>query len=97
MAKTKRRKRKIELKLIAVLVLCICAVVGYRRIKVEQEYNHKLEKKQELEFEILEQQERSASLEQKKAYVQTKKFIEDVARQYLGLVYPDEILLQPEE
>ncbi len=97
MAKSKRKKRKAELRIIAVLVLCICSVVGYRRVQLEAEYNKKLEKKQELEFSILDEQERSKDLDQKKAYVQTKRFIEDVARQYLGLVYPDEVLLQPEK
>lgn len=96
MAKSKRKKRKAELRLIAVLVLCICGVVGYRRVQLEEEYHKKLEKKRELELSILEQQERSSDLAQKKAYVQTKRFVEDVARQYLGLVYPDEVLLQPE-
>ena len=39
--------------------------------------------------------ERKADLEERKVYVQTKQYIEEVAKEKLGLVNPDEILLKP--
>ena len=34
-------------------------------------------------------------LEEYRVYVQTKQYIEEIAKQKLGLVNPDEILLKP--
>lgn len=39
---------------------------------------------------------RTDELEEKKIYVQTKKYIEEVAKK-LGYVYPDEIIFKPNE
>ena len=38
---------------------------------------------------------RADELEEYRVYVQTKQYIEEVAKQKLGLVKPDEILLKP--
>lgn len=61
-------------------------------------------KKKDLEYQIreeallkqVEQEEaRANELEEYRVYVQTKQYIEEVAKQKLGLVKPDEILLKP--
>lgn len=41
--------------------------------------------------------QRAAELEQYRIYVQTKEYVEKTAKEKLGLVKPDEILLKPEE
>ena len=38
---------------------------------------------------------RAEELKEYEVYVQTKQYIEEVAKQKLGLVKPDEILLKP--
>ena len=45
--------------------------------------------------QVEEEKNRSAELEEYRIYVQTKQYIEEVAKQKLGLVKPDEILLKP--
>ena len=47
--------------------------------------------------EKAEEEKRTEEIEEYKAYVQTKKFIEQEARDKLGLVYPDEVVFEPEE
>ena len=63
-------------------------------------------KDKELEYQIREENltaqrdkelERSKELEEYRIYVQTKQYIEEVAKQKLGLVNPDEILLRPKK
>ena len=63
-------------------------------------------KDKELEYQIREENltaqraqelERSKELEEYRIYVQTKRYIEEVAKQKLGLVNPDEILLNPKK
>ena len=36
-------------------------------------------------------------LEEYKKYVKTKKFVEEVAKNKFGLLYPDEILIKPDD
>ena len=43
------------------------------------------------------EQSRAKELEEYRVYVQTKQYVEEVAKQKLGLVKPDEILLKPSQ
>ena len=54
---------------------------------------------QGLNFEevVREEEERTKKLEEYKVYVKTKQFAEEVAKEKLGLVNPDEILLKPNQ
>lgn len=49
-----------------------------------------------LQEKIKEQETRQAELEQYKKYIQTKKFVEEVAKDKFGLLYPDELVFKPE-
>ena len=46
---------------------------------------------------IEEAQDEHKKLEEKEEYMKTKKYVEEVARNQLGLVYPDEIVIRPKE
>ena len=48
-------------------------------------------KRNQLEAE----EQRTKELQEYKIYVKTKQYAEEVAKDKLGLVYPDEILLKP--
>lgn len=48
-----------------------------------------------LQEQIDAETERAEEIEDRRAYVQTKKYIEEVAREKLGLVYENEIILDP--
>lgn len=76
------------------MVLMICAVVIYKRMDLEKEYNKKLQQKEVLYAQLEDEQFETKELENKKAYMKTKKYIEDVARDVLGLVYEDEVLFK---
>lgn len=53
--------------------------------------------KVKLEQQLAEQQERKSELEEYKKYVQTKKFVEEVAKDKFGLLYPGEVVFKPED
>ncbi len=93
----KIEKRKNGLKIIAVAVLVLFAVISYSGIQLQAEKRALEKKKSELEEQLQTEQERSAELEDQRAYMQTVRYIEEVAREVLGLVYPDETILRPEE
>ena len=44
---------------------------------------------------MAEESKEAEELAQEQIYVQTKEYIEKMAKEKLGLVYPDEILLKP--
>ena len=78
-----------------VFVFCICVGVKAHSLKVEKA---ELAAKQEmLQKQIKSEEKRAEELEALEKYMQTKKYMEDVAREKLGLVYPDEILIEPEK
>lgn len=93
----KRKKRRTGLRLIAVMVMFICGIVIFRRQDLEKEYNSKALKREDLNRQIENENSIANELQEKKAYMQTKKFVEDVAREALGLVYEDEVLFQEGE
>ena len=93
----KRKKRKNGLKIIAVAVLVLFAVITYSSVELQAEKRALEKQKAELEEQLQTEQERAVELEDKKAYMQTVRYIEEIARKVLGLVYPDETILRPEE
>ena len=93
----KKKKRKNGLKIIAVAVLVLFAVITYSSVELQAEKRALEKQKAELEDKLQTEQERSEELEDKKAYMQTVRYIEEVARKVLGLVYPDETILRPED
>lgn len=78
------------------LVLVMCGIIFAQKRRVEEKRDAYLERNVELEQEIAEQEQRAIDIEKEKAYVQTKKYIEEEARQKLGLAYKDEIIFEPE-
>ena len=55
------------------------------------------EQSESLTQQINEQQQRQKELEEYKKYVKTKKFVEEVAKNKFGLLYPDEIIIKPDD
>ncbi len=52
------------------------------------------EKKTSFETKIASEKERQKELEEEAAYRQTKSYLEKLAREKLGLVKPDEVILR---
>jgi len=91
------RKKRIGLYIIALTVLIICAVVSYSRYSLDRRYEALQQQKASLEQSIAEEEERSKEIEEYSVYVKTKKFIEDVARDVLGLTAPDDVVIREGE
>lgn len=94
-----RRKQKngTGIGIIAIVVLILCGTVSYQRIGLEKEKAYDELKIKSLNEKIEEQNERAVDIKNLKKYTKTKKYIEEIAREKLGLVYKDEILIEPEE
>ena len=101
MAKRRKRSTRRQSRLASMFIIVAVVVVCTASLfKISDLYNESreltyteetLEKK--LEQTELDRQE----LEAREQYMKTKQYIEDVAKEKLGLVYPDEIVIRPEE
>lgn len=78
-----------------VIVVLVMAGILFSEISDKQNELDELNNRQEqLQQEYDEEKTRAEILEEKRIYVKTKKYIEEVAKK-LGLVYPDEIIYKP--
>lgn len=90
-------KRKTGFKLLLIVVLVMCGVLTYSTGKAKVEEQAKIRQKADTEDRLASEQERQRELEEEAAYRQTKSYSEELARKYLGLVKPDEIMLREED
>lgn len=97
MRKVKHKKRHTGIGTIVVVVLLICSIVSFKRFSLDSERDESEKRLTEVKAAIKEEEERTKEIEDYKAYVQTKKYVEEVAREKLGLVYEDEIIFKSED
>ncbi len=100
--KTNRRKNRnlgnrMALVGIIFVVATMAVVVSLRGATLKADDLEYQVKEENLERQLAEEEERTTRLEEERIYVQTKQYIEQVAKEKLGLVKPDEILLKPAE
>ena len=92
----KRGKRR-EFRLIAVTLAVLMLVVSFGTFKLKQKNTAYKQQEEELLEAIAEEEARTEELEELAVYVQTMKYVEEVAKEKLGLVYEDEILFKATE
>ena len=82
---------------ITLVVACLAVVInakGASLRRMDLEYKVRQEN---LQAQLEAESKRADELEDYKVYVKTKEYAEEVAKERLGLVNPDEILLKPSE
>lgn len=80
---------------VTVVVFSLGAVVNLKSASLKRRELDYLMREETLIKQVEQEKQRSDELEEYRVYVQTKQYIEEVAKQKLGLVKPDEILLKP--
>lgn len=93
----KRKKKRTGMGFVLFTVLVLYGIVSYNRQGLRVTYEKSEAKIQELQQKIQVENQKTEEIKAMKAYVQTSKYVEDMAREKLGLVYPDEIIFQAEE
>jgi len=83
--------------LVILIVLSICSMFLLKKQSLQEEQIAAYARMEELEKAIEEEEEIAKRLEEQEAYMQTRKFIEDVARNKFGLVYEDEYMFKANE
>ncbi|MBQ8086002.1 MAG: septum formation initiator family protein [Lachnospiraceae bacterium] len=77
-------------------VLIVCIVIGIRSFSLYKESKELSKRQEALAAKIESEEKRKEDLEDLEKYMQTKRYMEEVAKTKLGLVYPNEILIQPD-
>ncbi len=77
------------------VVFSMAVVVNTRSSTLQQKDMEYQIREESLRSQLAEEEQRAEDLEEERVYVQTKQYIEEVAKERLGLVNPDEILLKP--
>lgn len=80
---------------VTMVVLSLAVAVHIKGVDLaEKDKNYSI-REENLEAQVKEEEARAEKLEEYRVYVQTKQYIEKVAKEKLGLVNKDEILLKP--
>lgn len=90
-------KRLVSFFILGLLVCLIGAAFVILLHGAQDDYDRKLEEKERLIRLKAQEMERTEEIEQYRAYVKTRGYMEEVAREVLGLVYKDEILFHVED
>jgi len=100
--KTRRRKKdkwsnRLAIMGITMVVISLGVVVNLKSASMKKKGLEYQLREQTLNQQVAAEENRAKELEEYRIYVQTKQYIEEVAKQKLGLVKPDEILLKPSQ
>ncbi len=90
----KKRQNKFGMFLVTTVIVMLLVVVSVKSIELKQKLTIYESKESVLKEQIAEEEERSADIEEYEKYTQTKKYIEEVAKDKLGLVHEGEIIFK---
>ena len=92
-----RRKSKAGFVLVLLVVLVVIAVSSMKAMSLHEKSEELAVTERQLEAQIANAKEKAEELDNREKYMQTKRYVEDEAKNKLGLVYPDEIVIRPSE
>lgn len=92
----KRRQNRFGMFLAYIVVIMLLIVVAFDSIQLKAKKDMYRQKEAALEQQIEAEEKRTLEIEEFEKYTHTKKYVEEVARDKLGLVYEGEILFKNE-
>ena len=95
--RTRRKENRFGVLLAAIVVLLLTFAVSVRSIDLLRQVGDNEARIEELQTQMDKEKQRSAEIDEFVKETQTRKYIEDIARQKLGLVYPGEIVFRNED
>lgn len=93
----KRSQNRLAMILAVTVMLIILIAVGIRGISLRAQLSEYNERKAELQQQIADEEERTKEIEEYGKYTQTDAYVEEVAREKLGLVKENEIIFRNED
>lgn len=90
----RRSQNRFSMFLVSLVVVMIMVAVAARSVGMQQKIDEKRAELQQLEMQIAEEEQHALEIEEFGKEVKTKGYIENLAREKLGLVYEGEILFK---
>lgn len=90
----KKGQNRLAIVMIAVVVVILLVVVSVRSVSLQKENDIYEKHQQELAIQIEEQENYAIELTELEKYMQTNEFVEETAKEKLGLVYEDELIFK---
>lgn len=90
----KRSQNRFSMFLVTLVVVMIMVAVAVRGVGMQKKIDQKAAELKRLEEQIEEEKQRALEIEEFGKEVKTKGYIENLAREKLGLVYEGEILFK---
>ena len=90
----KRHQNRFSMFLVTLVVVMVMAVVAVRSVELKQKIEAKTQELQQVRDQIEAEKRRAEAIEEFAKEVQTKGYIENVAREKLGLIYEGEIIFK---
>lgn len=82
--------------MVSTIVFLLFVIVSAKSLSLREKEAYYKAQEMELEAQIKEEKARTAEIEKLGEYVGTDEYVEDVAREKLGLVHENEIVFQAE-
>lgn len=92
----KKRQNKMGMLLVTAVVLLMLIVVAVKSVDLREKRASYMAKEEALMQDIAAEEARTEEIEEYEKYTQTKKYVEEVAKEKLGLVYEGEIIFKDE-
>ena len=90
----KRSQNRFSMFLVSLVVVMIMVAVARRSVGLQNKIDEKAAELKQLEMLIAEEEKRALEIEEFGKEVKTKGYIENLAREKLGLVYEGDILFK---
>ena len=90
-------KNKFDIVAVTAVVVVLAIILGLKVHSIKQELAKRESYNQKIVEELESEDERAKKLEEQRKYVQTDSYIIEMAREKLGLVFPDEIAIKAEK
>lgn len=92
----RKRQNKLGMLLVTMVVLMMLIVVSVKSRELHEKREAYMAREEALLQEIEAEQARTEEIEEYEKYTQTKKYVEEIAKNKLGLVYEGEIIFKDE-
>ena len=89
-------QHKLSMYLIAAVIVVLGVTLSFASISLHAKNKEYMAQEAELEAQIKAESNRAEEIDELEEYVGTDEYVEDVAKEKLGLVYPNEILFEAE-
>lgn len=93
----KKKENRLSMMMVTMVVLMVLVVVSVKSIELKQKQQTYAARIEQLQGQVEEETQRALDIEEYGKYTRTKKYVEEVAKDKLGLVYEDEIIFKSED